>query len=131
MSGRHVEDTLPRRVGAFQGENHLAAMHETGVTLGCNPGCDHGGNGRRVAEAIRWAIRREDQLHAWVAISAGLSPDELSQRLTGKVPLEPEDLDGIARALCTTPPALLRVADALEAGEDPGRAYRADVATVL
>lgn len=61
MSGRHVEDVLPRRGSQAAGEAHLGAAADTGVLLGCAmyaTGCDHGGNGRHRADEYAAALAR-------------------------------------------------------------------------
>lgn len=52
-----------------------------------------------ISDAIRAWIRDRDQMHAWVAISVDLGPDEFSQRMTGKVPWEPEVIADVRRVL--------------------------------
>lgn len=51
------------------------------------------------SDVIRAWIWNRDQMHVWVAISVGLGGDELSARMTRKVPWEPELVEDIRRVL--------------------------------
>ena len=51
------------------------------------------------SDVIRAWIWDRDQMHAWVAVAVDLGPDELSARMSGKVPWEPELVDDIRRTL--------------------------------
>jgi|GEM_PF-2954688 len=51
------------------------------------------------SEVLRAWIEDRDQMHAWVAISVGLSPDEFSQRMTGKVSWEADVVEDARRVL--------------------------------
>ena len=69
------------------------------------------GTNAKIADAIRWVIQREDLLQNWVGVASGLGPDELSQRMTGKVPFDLDDVADIARALNMDMFGLLHLAD--------------------
>jgi len=69
------------------------------------------GTNAKIADAIRWVIQREDLQQNWVGVASGLSPDELSRRMTGKVPFDLDDVADIARALNMDMFGLLHLAD--------------------
>lgn len=76
------------------------------------------------AEAVRWLIRREDQVQAHVAISAGVDPEELSRYMTGVESFPVVVLMSIAEGFGISPAKLLEVADALSDGADPASALQ-------
>ena len=60
-----------------------------------------------VARAVAVRLARLGKKQKWLAAQVGMSESSLSNRLTGRVALDTEDIDQIATALGLTPLGLL------------------------